>query len=425
MSRRRLDGGELELGGGLEVLLQASLAGMKAGETIEISTPSRAVALELSGWARIEGHTAGPPVEAEPGRAVGGAGRSGGPRRSWTVELWRGPGTRVLAPPLSATEAPPLRGRELHTGDWRAAAAPGEVDPERGLAPLGAIPEHGRELFDWRLSRREQIWAEDIAELAEQASAQQWDASRDVPWDAVTVLPEPLERAVAQVMTFIAQNEYAALYVPSAFLPQVNPGYPEALLWLASHVHDEARHIEVFTKRALIGGHPGYALAATELSLRTLLDERSFSGAALLLNVLGEGTFLDLLRFVERHAPDAATAAAARLAHRDERRHVHFGISHIRHVLAADPDQAAALVTAAEQRASKLTSLSGLSPLLAEGLTIMAAGSLRPAALSEGARAVRALMATMERNRVRRLRSAGFDAATARQLSDLHTPNLM
>jgi hypothetical protein len=31
----------------------------------------------------------------------------------------------------------------------------------------------------------------------------------------------------------------------------------------------------------------------------------------------------------------------------------------------------------------------------------------------------------MERNRVRRLRSAGFDATTARYLSDLHTPNLM
>jgi hypothetical protein len=55
----------------------------------------------------------------------------------------------------------------------------------------------------------------------------------------------------------------------------------------------------------------------------------------------------------------------------------------------------------------------------------MAAGSLRPAALSEGARAVRALMASMERNRVRRLRAAGFDAATARHLSELHTPNLM
>jgi hypothetical protein len=54
--------------------------------------------------------------------------------------------------------------------------------------------------------------------------------------------------------------------------------------------------------------------------LQTLVDEGDFSGAALLLNVLGEGTFLDLLAFVAHLAPDAATAIAARSAHRDERR---------------------------------------------------------------------------------------------------------
>jgi hypothetical protein len=39
--------------------------------------------------------------------------------------------------------------------------------------------------------------------------------------------------------------------------------------------------------------------------------------------------------------------------------------------------------------------------------------------------ALRGLMKTMERNRVRRLRAAGFDESTATYLSDLHTPNLM
>jgi hypothetical protein len=38
---------------------------------------------------------------------------------------------------------------------------------------------------------------------------------------------------------------------------------------------------------------------------------------------------------------------------------------------------------------------------------------------------LRALMQTMERNRLRRLQACGFSAATARHLSDLHTPNLM
>ena len=451
---RRLDAERLELGGGLEVLLRATLAGMRPGEAVEIATPSRAVALELPGWARVEGHAAGEPVALPP--AAGGAAAAAlgaGPappdrdRGRWTVRLRRGPAhappalgaapapsadTAAPAPPADPGPSgrPPLRpDASFHTGDWRAGGAapavPETADRDAGLTPLGARAEPGGPPYDWRLHRRDRLWADDVAELAEQTSAEQWDASHDVPWQAARDLPEPLERAVAQVTTFIAQNEYAALYVPAAFLPQVHPAYPEALQWLAGHVHDEARHVEVFTKRALLAGGGGSALAATELSLRTLLDEHDFTNAALLLNVLGEGTFLDLLRFVARHAPDPATAAAARLAHRDERRHVHFGVSHVRHALAGDPERRAALVAAAEQRAAKLTELSGLSPLLTDGLTILAAGSLRPAALSDGARAVAGLIATMERNRIRRLRAAGFDAATARRLSELHTPNLM
>ena len=40
----------------------------------------------------------------------------------------------------------------------------------------------------------------------------------------------------------------------------------------------------------------------------------------------------------------------------------------------------------------------------------MTAGSLQPAELGEAAAAVRELMRTMERNRIRRLRACGFDA---------------
>ena len=158
------------------------------------------------------------------------------------------------------------------------------------------------------------------------------------------------------------------------------------LLWLASHVHDEARHVEVFTKRALAGGARAYALASTELSLHSLLDESDFSAAALLLNVLGEGTFLDLLRFVERHAPDAATAAAARLAHRDERRHVHFGIR----TCAAGSSwilTSATPCVGGRGAGGEARELVGLSPLLTEALTVMCAPSLQPADVSEAAEA--------------------------------------
>jgi hypothetical protein len=413
MSARRLEAEGLELGGGLEVLLAAALEGMPAGERLEVILASRSTALELRSWARAAGHE----TVAERKLPEGGFG----------VELERGPFARVHADALPQSRpVPPLRDGELHTADLRATSeVPAQAAPAAGFAPLGALAERGAPAFAWGLNERDALWADDVGELSEQASAAQWDASRDIPWEAAAELPEFLERAVSQVMTFIAQNEYAALYVPAGFLADVNPAFPEMLMWLASHVHDEARHVEVFTKRSLIGGQAGYALASTELSLHTLLEERDFSGAALLLNVLGEGTFLDLLRFVQHHAPDAATRAAAALAHRDEVRHVHFGVSHVRRNIATDPDGKAALIAAAERRAVKLTEMSGLSPLLTEGLTVMAAGSMQPAELSEGAAAVRGLMQTMEDNRIKRLRAAGFEPREARHLSELHTPNLM
>ena len=341
----RVDAEHLELGGGLEVLLAAAFERVAPGGVLEVRTPSRTVALELPGWARLAGHE---PVD-EISRADG-----------WAVAIRRGRFTRILAGPLPPREAPPsLSDGALHTADWRGGVSPPEPDPRAGFAPLRAVPETGAPAHHWALSRRDAIWADDVGELVDQASAQQWDASRDIPWEAAQGLDDTTERAVAQVMTFLAQNEYAALYVPAGFLPQVNPRLVELVLWLGSHIHDEARHIEVFTKRSLAGGHHGYALASTELSLSTLLDEHDFTSSSLLLNVLGEGTFLDLLRFIETHAPDAATAAAARLAHRDERRHVYFGISNIKRSVGDRPRRGgAARRSRRSTRAAKLISLS-------------------------------------------------------------------
>jgi TusA-related sulfurtransferase len=414
MSARRLDAGTLELGGGLEVLVAAALEGVLPGGEIEVALASRAAALELPAWARMAGHEV-------TGELSGG--EEGGPR--FVVRVRRGAHARGAPPPRG--EALPAPGGELRMEALREAVgpAPGDAAPDSGLIPLGALAAGGGPAYSWQLNHRDQLWAEEISSLAESAAAQHWDATADIPWEAAAGLPDHVELAVAQVMTYIAQNEYAALYVPARFLPHVNPQYAEVLLWLSSHVHDEARHVEVFTKRALAGGARAQALASTELSLHTLLEERDFTASALLLNVLGEGTFLDLLRFVEQHAPDAATAAAARLAHRDEVRHVHFGISHVRRTVESDPDARLALVGAAEARAAKLTSLSGLNPMLTEALTVMSAPSMQPADVGEAAAEVRKLLVRMDDNRRRRLRAAGFDAGTARYLSELHTPNLM
>jgi len=418
---RRCDAGELELGGGLEVLLSAALETQPPGGRVDALVASRSTALDLPGWARLRGHR----VLGEPVRATG----VNGDGERWLVPIERGAATTVLAPaPAVDRKPPPLRrDGSLSLADWRASfgAPPAHADPKGGLAPLGSLPERGGPAYGWRLSDRDRLWTDEVGRLTERARRAQWDATSDVPWEAVANLPADVERAVAQVTTFLAQNEYAAYYVPARFMREVNPAYPEVLLWLAGHVYDEARHVEVFTKRALLAGGGAYALASTELSLRTLFEEDDFSCSTLLLNVLGEGTFLDLLWFIQDNAPDAATATAARLVRRDERRHVGFGVLHLRRSIARDPDLRAQLVASAERRAAKLTELSGLHPLVVESLTLMSARGKAHADLAEATTAVRALRTRMEESRVRRLIAVGFGEPDARYLSDMHTPNLM
>ncbi len=141
--------------------------------------------------------------------------------------------------------------------------------------------------------------------------------------------------------------------------------------------------------------------------------------------MLGEGTFLDLLRFVEEHACDEATAELARRARTDEARHVHFGLSHVRHGLAHDPTLFARLEAAVRRRAVTLHDAGGAPAALLDALTILAARGTEPGAVARGHDAVRELLHVMHANRVRRLEGAGFSAAQAQILSDLHTPNFM
>src|SRR5437764_9769911 len=210
-------------------------------------------------------------------------------------------------------------------------------------------------------------------------------------------------------MTFLAENEYSALYVPAKFLPRINPQFSEVVFFLSTQMMDEARHIEAFTKRALAnGGGLQYSAASTQLSLKTLFDQHDFTTASFLLSVLGEGTFLDLLRFIQDHAPDPVTAEVCRRARADESRHVHFGMAHVRYYLGRDRGHYEELRAAVRQRAAVMSTIAEVSPRVQEALAVLAAGGLEADRLAEGTRRVQALLGEMHAHRLQRLQAAGF-----------------
>jgi hypothetical protein len=327
---------------------------------------------------------------------------------------------------------------DIQQGRWRGARATGaidptapgavhaEADPSWGLSARGATVEAGVPAFPFRLNRKAAVWADSAATLYAEAVAGQWNADVAIDWQVEFALPDEIENAVVQVMTYMIENENAALVVPARFLGQLHPHFREVQGVLALQVADEARHIDVFTRRiALKGRQPGTSTVGGQASLKSLLDEPEFSVVQFLLAVLGEGTFVSLLNFLHAHAPDPVTRQIARLAARDEGRHVAFGMAHLGQQLVDDPALAARLVNAVEARFDNLSGTSGLNEDVFDALILLAAGATDSAAIAAGYARLQGLLQDMARGREARLAKLGFAPADAKRLASLHTRNFM
>src|SRR6185369_9635819 len=117
-----------------------------------------------------------------------------------------------------------------------------------GLAARGALVELGAPPLDLPLADRREVWADEAARLYAQAAAAQWDPATAIPWEAPADHPPEVEDAIVQVMTYLIENETAALLVPAHFLARLHPHFREVMQLLAIQAADEARHIEIFTR---------------------------------------------------------------------------------------------------------------------------------------------------------------------------------
>ncbi|MEO8597625.1 MAG: ferritin-like domain-containing protein [Candidatus Solibacter sp.] len=391
---------ELRFERGGVLLVKRALRLAAVGDAVTVAGRHPDLAVHLRAWCRAEGHEF-QPVDAGTGHAV----------------IVRGP----------ASDQRWCAAERAGRADAREAGAVVDRPSRRwGLAPRGALVEAGSPEFHFALDRKIEVWSGDAARMYAQAAAAQWDPATAVPWDAEFELPAEVEDAIVQVMTFLIENETAALVVPSRFLAQLHPHFREVMQVLAIQAADEARHIEVFTRRALLKRKElGLSTAGGQASLQTLVDEPNFAIAAFLLSVLGEGTFLNLLWFLERVAPDPVTAAVCRLAAQDEARHVAFGMSHLREHLEATPSLGVTLMNSVRQRHESLRDTAGLNAEVFDALVLLAAGSWEHAEIGRGHDTVAALVQEMHGGRKKRLLKLGFSDADAEEMAALHTRNFM
>jgi hypothetical protein len=398
-----VDLGSLPFSEGGHLLIKRALRSAGAGKSITVAGTSAELEIDLRSWCRDEGHA----LEIQ-------SRRPDGPAQATIVN--------------GGAEAKRWTGAQ-RAGEADAARTGGVVThaPRRwGLAARGATVEAGSPEFDFHLVDKIEVWSDDAARLYAQAVAAQWDPKTAIPWDAKFELDDDVEDAVVQIMTYLIENETAALIIPSRFIAQLHPHFREVMQLLAVQAADEARHIDVFTRRGLMKrDHLGLSTIGGQASLKTLIDEPEFAIASFLLSVLGEGTFLSLLWFIERYAPDPVTAAVAKLAAQDEGRHVAFGIAHLTQHLNHDPSFRPHLADSVRRRHDALQHTAGLNAEVFDALVLLAAGSWDSESLRRGHQRVMELTREMDEGRQKRLRRLGFSEAEAAELSSLHTRNFM
>ena len=407
---RTIDIEELGFDRGAHLLIKRALSGGAVGERLGIRGRDPALAVHLRAWCRAQGHEIiwpeMPPAEATTTESS--------PLIAWLV---RG----------SAPEGRSRGAEQAGLADSLVQGAVNDHPPATwGLAARGALVEAGGPEFFFGLNSKDQVWAEGIPRLYAQAAASQWNPATAIDWGEPFELAPEIESAVVQVMTYLIENENAALLVPARFIAQIHPHFREVMQLLAIQVADEARHIEVFTRRALLrGSELGFSTVGGQASLKTLLDEADFTLASFLLSVLGEGTFLNLLWFLQQHGPDPVTRKVAQLAAQDEARHVAFGMGHLQYQISKDATTLGRLAAAVDRRHEALAHTAGLNEEVFDALILLAAGDWSADAIAKGFSIVQRLKQEMDADRQARLIRLGFPADEAAALSALHTRNFM
>ncbi len=273
--------------------------------------------------------------------------------------------------------------------------------------PRGAYPVPGVPAIQmYSLRSKAELWADNAAELYEEAISRRWIPALDVPWGQATPLPDDVELALAQVCTELSQQASIELEVITRWLQEMSYGYHEIKVFLATEVFDAGRHFEAFRKRALING-AGIGLESPGQANRILLEVRAgWTETSILLHILRGSFTHTLYRYLAAYPPTPADAVLFGRALQDKTRHIAYGMQHLRYAVAHRRELATQLqrgLTGAELFFAR----DEQDPVLWEALAIVFGGGVR--GMAAGMQTVRRLRRDYLNGYLDRLRWIGID----------------
>jgi hypothetical protein len=259
----------------------------------------------------------------------------------------------------------------------------------------------------YTLNEMSEVWAENAATLYDEAVVRQWNSVTDIPWHKLEKLPDDIEKAVCQMCTGLTEVEFVAGDMPAKWLCRINHDFHEVKLFLATQIMDEARHMDVFRKRALAnGGGLLMASPGQERLLAAILEAPDYATASALMHIFGEGFVLTLFRQGEFLAPTEVEKRIFRLCMQDEARHVAYGVKHLQYFLERHPEREAQIHEILDMGEQAIFGLQ-LEPQTSEPRAILAGGGLQNIEL--GMQRMAFIYAKQVKEYLSRLKVAGLD----------------
>ena len=281
------------------------------------------------------------------------------------------------------------------------------------FAPRGSVREPYREemptIGDYSVLNKGELWADNVLTLYEEAKARQWNATRDIPWEDLKPLPDDLEKATCQLCTFLTEVEFVAGDFPAKWLYRIPQDFLEVKSFLSTQIMDEARHQEVFRKRAIAGGGLLHAAPGFEWALSAILEAPTHTMGTFLLNVLGEGLVLSIFRSGEMIAKTQVDKEIFRRCLQDEARHVSYGVLELKSYLATHPQREAAIeeMHRFADVGEQVVLTAFTEPTMFEPLAVLLGGSLKK--IDDGMESLVHLWRMFIEEYLQRCDTAGFD----------------
>jgi hypothetical protein len=322
---------------------------------------------------------------------------------------WMKAGTEQIA--VNADRRRGLTYLDLNAGPYGWDQLPEVPRGPRGVAPRGAAFSLDEQVdMSPELNRKSDVWSYKVASFTEEAMSRQWNATTDVPWADLDrhERSEEVEIAFAQLCTFFTEVEMIATDLPAKWLWRMNNQFQEVKHFIATQAIDEARHAEVFRKRALAGGVGLMeALPQAEHALKAILDGDTYSEASAFMHLLAEGNILTLFRFSEFISPTPVDKRMFQLVMQDEARHVSYGLQHLKWIIDNCPERKEQLHLALEE-AENFT-LNQFDSALFEAMIVLAGKGTKPEQIKKGIEIVGMLQVKQVEEYFHRLRRAGFE----------------